>query len=50
MKSRKDLRNLFQKEQDLIREKAIELVKKKKSHSEVACLLGVSMQFVGKWS
>ena len=49
MKNRKDLRNFSQKEQDLIREKAIELVKQKISHSQVADLLGISRQSVGKW-
>ncbi len=49
MNKKQDIRNLTQKEQDLIREKAVEMVKSKISYLVTAELLGVSRQSVSKW-
>lgn len=49
MNKKKDIRNLTQKEQDLIREKAVKMVKNKLSYCQTAELLGVSRQAVSRW-
>ena len=49
MKSQRDARRLSQKEQGLLREKAVAMVKAGKTRLEVADLLGVSNDSVGRW-
>lgn len=49
MKEKKDTRNLTQVEQDIIREKAVLMVKSGISQTETAKLLGVSRQSVNGW-
>jgi len=49
MSKKKDTRNLTQKEQDLIREKAIKIVLSGKTQTETAQLLNVSRQSVNGW-
>ena len=49
MKTKKDTRNLTQIEQDVIREKAVLMVKSGISQTETARLLGVSRQSVNVW-
>ena len=49
MKTKKDTRNLTQIEQDIIREKAVLMVKSGISQTETARLLGVSRQSVNVW-
>lgn len=49
MNRTKDTRNLSQKEQDVIREKAVLMVKSGISQTQTALLLGVSRQSVNGW-
>lgn len=49
MNKKNDTRNLTQKEQDIIREKAVLMVKSGLTQTETATLLGVSRQSVNGW-
>lgn len=49
MSKKKDTRNLTQKEQDLLREKAVKMVLSGKTQTETAQLLNVSRQSVNGW-